>query len=425
MPSVAGSISSIKKKIKAKVAGDDEASSASALSWKAADDGGLDCSSPEAASKVESGAKEEEDDGSVVSSSYVKIEEENVKEEESVSSGYAKMEDAKTKTDDTASKTPAVTSSYVNMDVVEPDDNVSVTSKTSKFSMQSSNISQIAAAVFPKVEKIPMSTFASLFVWTAIPAVIYILLFTQMGFGESFYYTLSHQFGGHAYIPASILAGYGFLFYILDIDQWNTNAGNVFRGISIATMFVFFVILVMLVSNQFPYGVIALFALFQPLWLLSVKTFIYKNTETRVYLNWLGGPLFLAALVTIIAFVIWVSSDYLNQWNQVTKVLAAEQTECYPNFDNYPNCMSSDGFGGPCFRANENVYPPTLVYDDYCDYTCIHVYDECANGFVLWSGPILMSLSMIFLGSFCTFLRTGELEVWKLVCHGSYYLHSI
>jgi len=189
-------------------------------------------------------------------------------------------------------------------------------------------------------------------------------------------------------------------------------------------MFVLFVYLIMLVSNQFPYGVIALFALFQPIWLLSVKTFIYKSTETRIYLNWLSGPLFLAAFLTIIGFVVWVSSDYVNQWNQVTKVMAAEHTECSPNFSNYPNCMSADGFGGACFRANELVYPPVLVFEDNCEYTCVHIYDGCANGFVLWSGPILMSLSMIFLGSFCTFLRTGKLLIGTCLCTSS-HLHWV
>lgn len=385
MPSITGSIRSNDKS----ATGDDnDTSSASALSWKAADDGGLDCVSPEAADKVDGDAA---GDGSVVSS------------------GYAKMEE------DNALKTSAVSSSYVNMDAV--DDNASVTSKASvlsKFSVQSANITQIAAAVLPKLERLPWTTFLSLSIWAAIPAVVYILLFTQMGFGESFYYTLSHQFGGQAYIPGSILAGYGFLFYILDIDQWNTKAGNVVRVLSIVSMFVLFVILIMLVSNQFPYGVIALFALFQPLWLLSVKTFIYKDTETRVYLNWLSGPLFLLALLTIISFVVWVSSNYVNQWNQVTEVMAAEHTECSPNFSNYPNCMSNNGFGGTCFRLNEMVFPPVLVFEDNCDHTCVHVYDDCANGLVLWGGPILMSLSMIFLGSFCTFLRTGKLEVWNV-----------
>ena len=389
MPSIA---SSIKNKIKGKTATDDDASSASALSWKAAEDGGLDVSSSKTSSKVEDGVRE---DGSVVSSSYAKME------------------------DDNATKTPApVSSSYVNMDVVEAGDNASVKSKVSmksKFSVQSSNITQIAAAVLPKVEKIPLPTFISLFIWAAIPAAVYVLLFTRIGFGESFYYALSHQFGGHAYIPAIILGVYGFIFYILDIDQWNTTVGNVYRGLSMAAMFLLFVYLIMLVSNKFPYGVIALFALFQPLWLLSVKTFIYKTTETRIYLNWLSGPLFLASFLTIIGFVVWVSSDYVNQWNQVTKVMAAEHTECSPNYANYPNCMSANGFGDACFRANELVYPPVLVFENNCEYTCVHIYDGCANGFVLWSGPILMSLSMIFLGSFCTFLRTGKLGDWNVV----------
>ena len=211
MPSIAGSISSIRSKTKSKPTTDDASSSASALSWKAADDGGLDCVSPVAASKVVDNNGGDAGDGSVVSSSYANMEENNV-----------------------STTSTAVSSSYVNMDVVDDD----VVSVASKFSVQSSNITQIAAAVFPKLEKLPWTTFLSLFIWAAIPAVVYILLFTQMGFGESFYYALSHQFGGHAYIPASIMAGFGFFFYILDIDQWNTKVGNVFRGLSTAAMFV-------------------------------------------------------------------------------------------------------------------------------------------------------------------------------------------
>lgn len=371
--------------------------SASADDWKAADDNASETTAPS------------KDNTSVVSSGYTKM------DEEEANTSYVSVADdnvsvASKSSVQKKSAAPASLSTYVNMDVV--DDNVSVASKSSirsKLSVQSSQINQIVAAVLPKMERLPWSTFLCLSMWCAIPAVVYILLFTQMGFGESFYYTLSHQFGGHAYIPAMILAGYGFFFYILDMDQWNTSAGNIIRIISVASMFVIFVILIMLVSNEFPYGVIALFALFQPLWLLSVKNIIYRDTDTRIYLNWLSGPLFSVALLTIVGFIVWCCTNYLNQWNQVTKVIAAKNTQCSPNFSNYPNCMSNNGFGGTCFRLS-NADPPQLVFENNCDYTCVHVYDECSNGFILWVGPILMSLSMIFLGSFCTFLRTGKLK---------------
>lgn len=349
----------------------------SALSWKAADDGGLD-------------------------PAYVNMEDDASKKSvKSISlDGYVNIENK------------------VNMK--EEDENISVVSATSKlsirskFSVQSSNITQMVSAVVPKLERLPWSTFLCLSIWCAIPAVVYILLFTQWGFGESFYYALSQKFGGSAYIPASILAGYAFLFYILDMDQWNTKVGDVIRVFSIASLFVLFVIVIMLISNQFPYGVIALFALFQPMWLLSVKAFFYKDTETRIYLNWLGGPLFSTAFLTFIGFVVWVSMSYLNRWNQVTKVMAAERTQCSPDFSSYPNCLSNDGFGMTCFRLNEYVYPPVLYFENNCETSCVHVYDGCSNGFVLWVAPLLMTLAMIFLGSFCTFLRTGMLKVLKI-----------
>ena len=229
-----------------------------------------------------------------------------------------------------------------------------------------------------------------------------------MGFGESFYYVLSNQFGGYASIFAAFLLISGFFFYILDIGEWNTAVGNFVRFMYIAAMFIAFVIAVMLVSNQYPVGLISLFPLFNPLWMLMVKSLFYRERDTRTFVSGLSGPLLLVSLSTVTAFIVWVVLDHDNQWNYVTKVEAAVATGCEANFADYPNCVSEDGSGGTCFSVDYSNEPQELVFPENCDRLCLNVYSDCSNGFILWCGPVLMCLSLLFLSFFCTFLRNGE-----------------
>lgn len=227
-----------------------------------------------------------------------------------------------------------------------------------------------------------------------------------MGFGESFYYALSNEFGGYAYIFAGILAITGFFFYILDIGEWNSAVGNMIRFTFTMFMFAIFVIIVLLVSNEHPFGLISLYALFNPLWMLGVKNIFYRKRDARTFVSWLSGPLLLISLLTIASFIVWVCLNYDNQWNDVTKVEAAIRTGCEANFDDYPTCMSDDGSGTTCFYVDYDSEPQELLFSENCDHSCTNVYNGCSNGFILWAGPVLMCLSMLFLSFFCTFLRT-------------------
>mmetsp|Transcript_28586 Transcript_28586/g.68827 ORF Transcript_28586/g.68827 Transcript_28586/m.68827 type:complete len:943 (-) Transcript_28586:155-2983(-) len=274
----------------------------------------------------------------------------------------------------------------------------------------------MVSSVLPKVEPLPWATFFCLSIWCAIPAVVYILLFTQMGYGESFYYALSYKFGGYAFIFAGVLFISGFFFYVLDIGEWNSAIGNMFRVICTAVMFSVFIIIVVLTSNEHPFGLISLFALFNPLWLLLVKSLFYRARDARTYVSWLSGPLFLVSLLTAAAFIAWIFVDFDNKWNNVTQVEAAERTGCEANFDDYPNCASEDGSTGTCFYVDYSNERQELVFTENCDRICLNVYKECSNGFILWAGPVMMCLSMLFLSFFCTFLRTegtGEEDIFN------------
>lgn len=231
----------------------------------------------------------------------------------------------------------------------------------------------------------------------------------QMGYGEMFYYSLSHsQLGEYDYLVKGCLILSGFLFYIFDIDEWNTAFGSLFRFISLSAMFAIFVFIVILVSNDVPFGIITLFALLNPLWLLMVNRLFYRDRDTRTFVSWLSGPLLLIAVLTLVSFIVWVWIDYSNEWNDVTKIEAAERTGCMANFEDYPNCYSQDATGSTCFYVDYSGEHQVLVFPDGCDPSCMNVYDSCSNGFMLWGGPILICLSNLFLSFFGTFLRKGE-----------------
>ncbi|KAL9188273.1 hypothetical protein ACHAXT_006651 [Thalassiosira profunda] len=272
-------------------------------------------------------------------------------------------------------------------------------------------LKNMASSLVPKFEPLPWSTFLLLALWCAIPAATYILLFTQMGFGEMFYYSLSHRFGGSAYIFAGVLAIFGFFYYVLDIGEWTSAVGSVFRFLSRALMLALFVCLVVLSSNAFSYGIITMFAVLNPVWLLHVvRKVFYRGKDARTFTVWLSGPLLWVSLLTFGAFIVWICLDSDNQWNSVTRVQAAENSGCEANFDAYPNCMNEDGSGTTCFYVDSSSGQETLVFPDNCDHQCVNVYGECSNGFILWVGPVLLALSLLFLSFLCTFFRVETNE---------------
>lgn len=245
-----------------------------------------------------------------------------------------------------------------------------------------------------------------------------------MGFGESLYYALSTRFGGYANVFAVTLAISGFFFYIFDIDEWTTSIGNIFRFISVAAIFSFFVITVVLTSNEHPYGLISLFSLFNPLWLLMVKLLFYRESNARTFVSGLSGPLLLVSLLTLAAFVVWIFLDHDNEWNEVTKVKAAVRTGCEPNFTDHPNCVSEDGTGATCFYVDYSSAPQTLIFPENCDRMCLNVYSACSNGFILWCGPVLIGLSLLFHSFSCTFLRTGESFFQEFVTSDYFWIYK-
>ncbi|KAL7433449.1 hypothetical protein ACHAXM_003585, partial [Skeletonema potamos] len=282
--------------------------------------------------------------------------------------------------------------------------------------------------IFPKVEPLPWNIFILLFIWCSILPVCYIIFFTQMGLGENIYYVISDKFGDYAYGLALGLFIFGLGLYLFDAECWGEGEGGSIIGIvlDICTMIIMLgvVLLVLCIADQFPYGMVCLFAIFQPLCLLAVKLIFYADVDTRVYVSWLSGPLFLTSLCTGIAWMIWVFSDPDNQWNLLVRTQSAERSGCMPNYEEYPDCrrggMNSTQEDTCFFIEND-----ALVFPEECEQSCTGVYNDCSNGFILWVGPVLVSMTIFFLSFFCTFLRTDGTKEKDIFNFGKVWLFML
>eukprot|EP00574_Skeletonema_japonicum_P004095 CAMPEP_0201726112 /NCGR_PEP_ID=MMETSP0593-20130828/9275_1 /ASSEMBLY_ACC=CAM_ASM_000672 /TAXON_ID=267983 /ORGANISM="Skeletonema japonicum, Strain CCMP2506" /LENGTH=1129 /DNA_ID=CAMNT_0048217581 /DNA_START=41 /DNA_END=3430 /DNA_ORIENTATION=+ len=259
--------------------------------------------------------------------------------------------------------------------------------------------------IFPKVEPLPWKTFTFLSLWCIIPPLCYILFFTQMGLGEHIYYAISDRFGDYAYSLALGLLASMLGLYMFDAECWSGKLALIFLDLCTMVIVLGVVLLTLCIADQFPYGMVCLFAIFQPLWLLAVKLIFYAGVDTRAYVSWLSGPLFLTSLCTGVAWMVWVFGYPENKWNLVLRMELAERSGCMPNFEEYPDCR----LGGmdsteeeTCFSVENGV----LEFPEGCDQSCTSVYNDCTNGFILWVGPVLVGMTMFFLSFFCTFLRT-------------------
>lgn len=272
--------------------------------------------------------------------------------------------------------------------------------------------------VFPKVEPLPWDTFFKISLICAVPAAAYVLLFTKMGFGLAVFQFVSGHMEQYAYYLAAALTAFIFCMYMLDFSYWDSPCGKITRRISWGVFVVGCMVVILFLSGEYPYGPICLFAVLTPMWLVLMKHAFYDNKSTRVYVSWLSGPLFFVSLLTVLLWLIWTFLRDENEWNEVTRLEAAEETGCEPNFEEYPECQNSEG--DVCFELVPS--PPDVTFPEGCDETCIEVYDGCLNTFILWVGPLLVSLALFFLSFFCTFLRTEGTNEKDIINFGKLWI---
>ncbi|EJK56247.1 hypothetical protein THAOC_23909 [Thalassiosira oceanica] len=207
-----------------------------------------------------------------------------------------------------------------------------------------------------------------------------------MGYGETIFYGLADRASpGAAAALGLALTVLVLVLYLLDADGWAGGAGGLALDLSMLTVVVGLVLLVMLMAHEYPYGIVCLFAIFMPLWLLALKLLKYDKVDTRTFVSWLSGPLLLLSLLIGLSWTAWVFSDPDNEWNVVAGVSAAERTGCEADYTDHPDC--GDGSGGTCFSVVREGDEEYLLFPEGCSSNCVEVYAECSAGFILWVGP--------------------------------------
>jgi hypothetical protein len=224
-----------------------------------------------------------------------------------------------------------------------------------------------------------------------------------MGVGSTTFYFLSTNYKQYASDIAYSLAIVLFLLYISDSSEWSSKCGSITRNISYTIFTLGIVLLVFFVSSDYPYGPVCVYAVFIPLWLILNKMVLLPKLDVRIFIGWLSGPFLLTAFFVMISWVTWVFLDVENRWTDITRLHAAEESACVPNFEDLDHCRATPDSDDVCFTVDINE--DKILYDEGCAESCTQVYDDCLNSFILWVGPMLVAATLFFLSFMCTFMR--------------------
>lgn len=338
------------------------------------------------------------------------------------------------------------------------DDSSSPNSKRARGARPKKVAKAVVRTVVPRMEKVGLQKFFILSAFVAVPSALYILCFTKLGMGMEWFYYLADEYGEeYSTTVGGATAGYFLIMYLLDVNAW---VAYIWVQRLCGLVLVMGVVLtVLFLVGDYPYGPICVYAALTPLWLISLNHFhILGRIRTRVYVNWLSGPLFFVSVLVGLTWLIWTFTSDINEYNQVTKVIFAQATGCEPNLEDYPYCAAAYNTTiAPTYTASPSVFvassnntftnittsttmapsdidvgsgssttipvdanqdglcfdvvesPPSFIFDPGCDPSCpTDVYDDCLNAFILWAGPLLVSLVLFFLSFFCTFLRSDN-----------------
>lgn len=249
---------------------------------------------------------------------------------------------------------------------------------------------------------VALTSFACFAFIYDIRTALYIVGFTKIGFGTSVFYYIEWNLSYLNYYIASSIVGFSFLLFLFDVQHWSSDTGNTLRNVFFSLLVIAAMVFGILIASDHPYGPIAVFVIVFPFYLAAIKYVIYKTTPNRDFIYWLSGPLFLVSIVTMITWIVWTLWRNENEWNIGVALNEAEASGCDANFESYPDCDL--GNGQVCFNFDTDTN--TLNFDQCADgELCQNVFEECYNAFIIWVGPFLASMGLLFLSFFASFLR--------------------
>ncbi|KAL3934118.1 MAG: hypothetical protein SGBAC_010090 [Bacillariaceae sp.] len=243
-----------------------------------------------------------------------------------------------------------------------------------------------------------------------------------MGFGEVCFSYLAERYGNYAGIVGAGTGAFVLVLYLLDSSNWKSNIGKQLAMACWSIAIAGTIVLILILADKFPHGPMAFFAAVTPMWLVALKGAFFPNLTTRTYISWLSGPLYFISLLTGALWVGWTFLEDENEWNNVTRFTYADDYGCLPDLTEFPECESKMYPGEVCVTYSEGIFQydtwtgldaSATTADAHCPHSCSRIYHNCLNTFILWIGPFMASLILLFLSFFTTFLKTdiGEKDM--------------
>ena len=253
--------------------------------------------------------------------------------------------------------------------------------------------------ILPPVQKMSWSLFVCVWVICAVPAMIFLFLFSSMGIGiETFRESKKIDY----LVPWYILAAVTILLLqaLLDADQWKEKKQIYFSR----ALYIFIALLlctsIFSSAGKYPYGPMCLFALATPLWLMGAKLLCFHVTFGQ-FVAWLPGPLFSQSLTILVYWVAWTwhSDEYGNgnNWSKWLQNDYAKKVQCPPNFEDHEECERY-------YNAEQNTWIIPLTGN------CEEVYDTCLDSFLLWAAGFFVAVYYFFLSHMCVYVRIDDLD---------------
>jgi len=282
----------------------------------------------------------------------------------------------------------------------------------------------------PRVDPIPFSAFFCLTVTAIIPALLYIIAFTKMGYGLEVFSFIDTELHPYAYPVGGVVLVYALILYLLDCYHGKTHGGMVIIRILMLLLAAGISTFIVFISSAHPYGPVAIILCATTAWMVGIRFLCFRNIERKEYISWLSGPLLLVSAAIGLYWFIWTFLKEENEWTLVNSLLDAEKAGCDPDFVNFPDC--DDGTGNLCVTVDAEDL--SIDFGKNCDTICTQAYSHCPNTFIIWAGPFLVTLGFFFLSFFASFLRgdgsteqsIGKLaKIWMFLLFGIWVSSSL
>jgi hypothetical protein len=173
--------------------------------------------------------------------------------------------------------------------------------------------------------------FIALSTLLALPAAVFIVAFTSMGYGES-------TFSGtkqNEHLAGAFQGIFWLAFFVTYFSDGFTNWGGrpllrCPRYTLLGTMALCFTLGTIFSAGDYPYGPMCLLTIGLPAWIVISKRFSSKKLDElpmEMFLSFLPAPMALDALLALLVWIIWILVSG-HTWNGELKTKYAKEVGC-------------------------------------------------------------------------------------------------